>query len=208
MANILDTPNEHAGTIPSLADQPNIKALLAPELPKLVAIETEFCRLRSLLGEHSHERLRAAHQNGQRELRDNPAKLTTESLDMAGADFSAKASEVAAKRSLIKAALAAFTRNEVIPAVLPLLQRAVTEGQKSQDRLEAAERDLYAPFGVAWVPSPLHRGLSLRLAEWRAKADQLERCGHVGYVSPSGLLTGILDPAELLEAAKPKGSKR
>lgn len=203
-----NTAPEPAIPIPALVDQPNIKALLAPELPKLAKIQEEFERLRSLLGEHSHERLRAAHQAGQRELRDNPAKLTTESLDMAGADFSAKASEVAAKRSLIKAALATFTRTEVIPAVLPLLQRAVTEGQKSQDRLEAAERDLYAPFGVAWVPSPLHRGLSLRLAEWKAKADQLERKGHVGYVSPSGLLTGIIDPAELHESAKPKGGKR
>ena len=204
---MLNTATEAAVPTPTLTDQPNVRAVLTPELPKLAAIEAEFCRLRSLLGEHSHERLRAAHQTSQRELRDNPAKLTTESLDMAGADFSAKASEVAAKRSLIKAALATFTRTEVIPAVLPLLQRAVVEGQKSQDRLEAAERELYKPFGVAWTPSPLHRGLTLRLAEWSAKASQLERCGHVGYVSPSGLLTGILDPAELLEVAKPKAKK-
>ena len=208
MANILDTPNEHAGTIPSLADQPNIKALLAPELPKLVAIETEFCRLRSLLAEHSHEKTRADHKLATRDLRDNPANLTTESLEQIEANFAARADEVGARRKLIKEALGAYTKSTVIPATLPLLQRAVVEGQKSQDRLEAAERALYKPFGVAWAPSPLHRGLTLRLAEWSAKASQLERCGIVGYIAPSGLLTGILDPAELLEAAKPKGGKR
>ena len=201
-------PNTPETTTPSLSDQPNIKALLAPELPKLIAIEAEFCRLRSLLAEHSHERTRADHKLATRALRDNPSKLTTENLEKIEANFAARADEVGARRKLIKEALATFTRTEVIPAVLPLLQRAVAEGQRSLDGLEAAERELHKPFGVAWVPSPLHRGLSLRLAEWKAKADQLERKGHVGYVSPSGLLTGIIDPAELHESAKPKGGKR
>ena len=199
MANI----TEPATPIPSLTDQPNVQALLAPELPKLAAIETEFVRLRSLLGEHSHEKTRADHKLATRALRDNPANLTTESLEQIEANFAARADEVSSKRKLIKEALATFTKTAVIPATLPLLQRAIAEGHKSRDRLEAAERELHKPFNVAWAPSPLHRGLTLRLAEWRAKADQLERCGHVGYVSPSGLLTGILDPAELHEAAKP-----
>jgi hypothetical protein len=204
MAN---TPETTTPT-PALVDQPNIKALLAPELPKLAAIEAEFCRLRSLLGEHSHEKTRADHKIATRALRDNPSTLTSQTLEQIEANFAARADEVGARRKLIKEALATFTKTTVTPAVLPLLKSAVVEGQKSQDRLEAAERDLYAPFAVAWTPSPLHRGLTLRLAEWKAKADQLERKGHVGYVSPSGLLTGIIDPADLHEAAKPKGGKR
>ena len=201
-------PNTPETTTPSLSDQPNVRAVLTPELPKLAAIETEFIRLRDLLGKHSHEKTRADHKLATRELRDHPAKLTTETLEKIEANFAARADEISSKRKLIKEALATYTKSAVLPAVLPLLKSAVVEGQKSQDRLEAAERDLYAPFGVAWVPSPLHRGLSLRLAEWKAKADQLERKGHVGYVSPSGLLTGIIDPAELHESAKPKGGKR
>ena len=51
MSNI----TEPATPIPMLTDQTNVKALLTAELPKLAAIEAEFCRLRSLLGEHSHE---------------------------------------------------------------------------------------------------------------------------------------------------------
>ena len=188
---------------PMLTDQPNVRALLASELPKLAAIEAEFVRLRSLLGEHSHEKTRADHKLATRALRDNPAKLTTETLEEIEANFAARADEVGAKRKLIKEALATYTKSTVLPAALPVLRQAISEGQKSQDRLEAAERALYAPFKVEWTPSPLHKGLTIRLAEWRAKADQIERCGHVGYVSPSGLLTGILDPAELLEAAKP-----
>ena len=204
MSNI----TEPATPIPMLTDQPNVKALLTAELPKLAAIEAEFCRLRSLLGEHSHEKTRADHKDATRALRDNPAKLTTENLEKIEANFVARADEVGARRRLIKEALAAYTKTAVIPAVLPLLHRAVTEGQRSLDGLEAAERELHKPFGVPWAPSPLHRGLTLRLAEWRAKADQIERHGQVGYIAPSGLLTGILDPAELLEAAKPKGGKR
>lgn len=204
MSNITDP----TVPIPMLTDQPNVRAVLTPELANLAAIETEFCRLRDLLGKHSHEKTRADHKLATRELRDNPSKLTTSNLENIEANFAARADEVGARRKLIKEALATYTKTAVIPATLPLLKSAVVEGQKSQDRLEAAERDLYAPFGVAWVPSPLHRGLSLRLAEWKAKADQLERKGHVGYVSPSGLLTGIIDPADLHEAAKPKSGKR
>ena len=204
MAN---TP-ETATPIPMLTDQPNVRALLASELPKLAAIETEFCRLRSLLGEHSHEKTRADHKNATRELRDHPSKLTTENLEKIEANFAARADEVGARRKLIKEALGAYTKTAVIPATLPLLQRAIAEGHKSQDRLEAAEHELHKPFGVAWTPSPLHRALTLRLAEWRQKAEQIERHGQVGYVSPSGLLTGILDPADLHEAAKPKSGKR
>lgn len=207
MSNTLGTAPEPAVPIPALVDQLNVKALLAPELPKLAAIEAEFIRLRALLGEHSHEKTRADHKQAQRDLRDHPAKLTTENLEQIEANFAARADEVGARRKLIKEALATYTKSTVIPATLPLLQRAIGEGQKSQDRLEAAERDLYAPFGVAWVPSPLHRGLTLRLAEWRQKAEQIERCGHVGYIAPSGLLTGILDPTDLHEAAKPKGKR-
>lgn len=196
-------PNTPETTTPSLSDQPNVRAVLTPELPKLAAIETEFIRLRDLLGKHSHEKTRADHKLATRELRDNPSKLTTENLEKIKANFAARADEVGSRRRIIKEALATYTKTTVLPAVLPLLKSAIGEGQKSQDRLEAAERDLYAPFAVAWVPSPLHRGLTLRLAEWRQKSEQLERHGQVGYIAPSGLLTGIIDPADLLEAAKP-----
>lgn len=207
MANILGTAPEPAVPIPSLVDQLNVKAVFGPELPKLGAIEAEFNRLRALLGEHSHEQLRADHKLAKRNLRDNPTKMTTEGLEQIEASFSARANEVGARRKLIKESLATYTQSTVLPATLPLLKRAIGEGEKSQERLEAAERDLYKPFGVAWVPSPLHRGLTLRLAEWRQKAEQIERCGHVGYIAPSGLLAGILDPTDLHEATKPKGKK-
>ena len=90
------------------------------------------------------------------------------------------------------------------PLLAELDEQGGDEAQKSVDRLEAAERDLYKPFKVDWQPSPLHQGLTLRLAEWRQKSEQLERCGHVGYIAPSGLLNGTIDPSELLhESAKP-----
>lgn len=207
MANTLETAPEPAVLIPVLVDQLNVKAIFGPELSKLAAIEAEFNRLRALLGEHSHEKTRADHKLAQRDLRDHPSRLTTENLEQIEANFAARADEVGARRKLIKEALATYTKSTVIPATLPLLNRAIGEGQNSQDRLEAAERDLYKPFGVPWVPSPLHRGLTRRLAEWRQKAEQIERCGHVGYIAPSGLLTGIVDPSELHQAAKGNGKK-
>ena len=183
-----------------------MRAAIAEMLPQVGKVEREFQRLRGLLAEHSHEKAKADHRAAKHALRNNPSKLTSAALDEMEADFARASSEVGAKRALIKESLAEFTKREVLPACLPALKVGVTTGEKLLRELESEERATYAKFSAVWQPSPLHRAIALRLADWRAAVARIEAHGQAGYVPPSSLLAGMTDQAELL--AHSEGGKR
>ncbi len=183
-----------------------MRAAIGDLLPRIGKIEVEFQRIRGLLAEHSHEKAKADHRSAKHALRNDPRKLDTKAINEVEADFASASSELGEKRKLIKETLAEFTKREVIPACLPALKAGLTAGEKLSRELETEERATYARFTVAWQPSPLHRAIGARLADWRAAVERLEKHGQVGYVAPSSLLAGMTNQSELL--AHSEGGKR
>jgi hypothetical protein len=206
MANILGNTTEQPVELPSLAENPVMASALAEMLPQIGKVEREFQRIRGLLGEHSHEKLKSDHRAAKHALRNDPRKITSKALDDLEANFARAADEIGEKRRLVKESLAMFTKREVLPACLPALKAGLEAGDKLWRELEAEERATYARFSAVWQPSPLHRAIGARLANWRAAVERLEKHGQVGYVAPSSLLAGMTDQAELL--AHSEGGKR
>lgn len=191
---------------PNLAGLPEIRAALAPHTPRLCEVQAEFNRVVGVLRQHTHEEVKAENRLARRKLRDDPSRLTRESMDKLGADFAARSEEVSAKRALIKESLSTYTRSTVIPACLPALRDAITAAAKQLAALEHAERDLHKPFGAEWTPSALHTAAAARLADWRHRLARIESGGIVGYAPVPSLLRGLVAECDLAEVAthKPK----
>jgi hypothetical protein len=207
MANIIGTPQETQVELPSLAEHPAMRAAIADFLPRIGKVEQEFQRIRGLLAEHSHEKLKSDHRAAKHALRNDPRKITSKALDDLEADFARAADEIGEKRRILKEALSEFTKREVVPNCLPALKGGVAAGEKLWRDLESEERAAYAKFNVAWQPSPLHRAIGARLADWRAAVERIEKHGQVGYIPPSSVLSGLTNSEALLAAASVGGRR-